>query len=160
MDYNNLRKSFIIFICGYDSFGKDQYIYTFENVCREVPGLVFGDETYKVVINTKGHLGDVSDELKEIIAYLDHGAVTGAYSREIDDAVKAVKASEEWRMEYMMQFVRDNEMRAEGRAEGEAKLTRINKLISRLLQDKQYDLIEKITENAVFRDEMLQRYGL
>ena len=34
-DYTALRKSFVIFICTYDPFGKDRYIYTFENRCRE-----------------------------------------------------------------------------------------------------------------------------
>ena len=54
----------------------------------------------------------------EAIRYLDDGSVTGEYSRELDDAVKAVKASEERRLEYMLLVTRDNEMRAEGREEG------------------------------------------
>ena len=49
---------------------------------------------------------------------MDDGSVTGEYSRELDDAVKAVKASEERRLEYMLLVTRDNEMRAEGREEG------------------------------------------
>ena len=118
MDYKSLKKSFVIFVCNYDEYGRGRYIYTFENTCREEPDLKFGDETYKIVINTKGTRGEISDELKEVIVYLDEGKITGAYSQELDDAVKAVKNSEERRLEYMMLTTRDNEMRAEGRAEG------------------------------------------
>lgn len=119
MDYKNLKASFVIFICNYDEYGHGRYIYTFENTCREEPGLKFGDDSYKIVINTKGYRGEISDELKEALKYLDDGSVTGEYSRELDDAVKSVKASEERRLEYMMLVTRDNEMRAEGRTEGD-----------------------------------------
>ena len=53
--------------------------------------------------------------------YLDENRITGTFSKELDDAVNAVKANEERRLEYMMLWVRDNEMRAEGRIEGRAE---------------------------------------
>ena len=117
-EYNKLRKSFVIFICNYDPFDRDRYIYTFENICREEPDLLFGDETVKVVVNTCGSRGEISDELKEIIRYLKDEEVTGEFSKALDDAVNAVKASEERRREYMLLNMRDNEIRAEARAEG------------------------------------------
>ncbi len=83
-------------------------------VCNEEPDLKFGDQSYKVVINTKGSRGDISDELKEAIKYLDDGTVTGNYSKELDDAVRAVKSSEERRVEYMLICARDNELIAKG----------------------------------------------
>ena len=118
MEYGNLKKSFVIFICNYDEYGRDRYLYTFENTCREEPDLKFGDESYKIVVNTKGRKGDINAHLKEVLEYLEDGSVTGDYSRELDEAVKAVKSSEERRLEYMLLVTRDNEMRAEGRAEG------------------------------------------
>jgi predicted transposase/invertase (TIGR01784 family) len=118
MEYGSLKKSFVIFICNYDEYGRDRYLYTFENTCREEPDLKFGDESYKIVVNTKGRKGDINAHLKEVLEYLDDGSVTGDYSRELDEAVKAVKSSEERRLEYMLLVTRDNEMRAEGRAEG------------------------------------------
>ena len=117
-DYKKLNKAFVIFICNYDPFREDQLIYTFENVCKEVPGLRLKDEAYKMILNTKGKHGFISERLKEFMIYLDENRVTGAFSKELDDAVNAVKANEERRLEYMMLWVRDNEMRAEGRAEG------------------------------------------
>ena len=121
MEYGSLKKSFVIFICNYDEYGRDRYLYTFENTCREEPDLKFGDESYKVVVNTKGKKGDINGHLREVLEYLEDGSVTGDYSRELDEAVKAVKSSEERRLEYMLLVTRDNEMRAEGIAEGRAE---------------------------------------
>ena len=89
-------------VSGTKKIERGRYIYTFENTCREEPDLTFGDDAYKVVVNTKGCRGEISEELMEAIRYLDDGSITGAYSRELDDAVKAVKASEERRLEYTL----------------------------------------------------------
>lgn len=125
VDYEKLRKSFIIFICNYDPFHRGRYIYTFENRCAEDPALRLEDETVKVIVNTKGTVGDISDKMKELIRYLDSGIATGAYTKTLDKAVTTVKASEERRHEYMIMMIREMEIlekgRAEGRAEGEAK---------------------------------------
>ena len=81
-----------------------------ETVCREVPGLRFGDPT--------GSEGEISEELKEVILYLGSGKVTGSYSRELDEAVNAVKTNEDRRLEYMTMMIHDMEVREQGRAEG------------------------------------------
>ncbi len=118
VDYRELRKTFVIFICNYDPYSKGRVIYTFENICREDPDLAFGDETVKVIVNTKGTVGEISPELREVIQYLDSGAVTGTYSQELAEAVSAVKANEERRLEYMTMAIHEMEIREEGRAEG------------------------------------------
>ena len=117
MDYSKLKKSFVIFICNYDPFGKERYIYTFENRCIEEDGLTFGDETLKVIVNTKGTVGEISEGLKEVLVYLDKGMATGEYTRQLDEAVRLVKASEERRHEYMVMMIHDMEVREEGREE-------------------------------------------
>ena len=117
-NYNKLGKCFVLFICNYDPFNYGRYIYTFENRCLEEPGLPLGDETVKVIANTRGTVGEISDELKELLLYFDKGIVTGAYTRKLDDAVKSVKASEERRHEYMVMMIREMEAKEEGREEG------------------------------------------
>ena len=118
VDYKELRKTFVIFICNYDPFGRNRYIYTFENICREEPDLFFGDETVKIIVNTQGEKGEISEELREVIRYLNDGTVSGAYSRELDTAVVAVKSNEERRLEYMTLAMHDMEIREEAREEG------------------------------------------
>lgn len=118
VDYKELRKTFVIFICNYDPFGRNRYIYTFENICREEPDLFFGDETVKIIVNTQGEKGEISEELREVFRYLNDGTVSGAYSRELDTAVVAVKSNEERRLEYMTLAMHDMEIREEAREEG------------------------------------------
>ena len=72
----------------------------------------------KVIVNTKGTVGEVTDGLKEVLVYLDKGKATGEYTKQLDEAVNLVKSSEERRHEYMVMKIHEMEMRAEGRAEG------------------------------------------
>ena len=118
VDYSKLKPSFVIFICSYDPFGKGRYIYTFENRCMEEEDLLFGDETRKVVVNTKGNVGEISRELKEVLVYLDEGRATGSYTQQLDDAVRTIKSSEERRHEYMVMMIRDMEKIEEGQEIG------------------------------------------
>ncbi len=79
-DYKTLKKSFVIFICSYDPFHSDRIIYTFRNRCDEEPSLLLNDDAYKILINTKGVIGEISDELKEIIHYMDTGKADSDYT--------------------------------------------------------------------------------
>ena len=145
--------------------GRGRYIYTFENICREEPELTFGDESYKVVVNTKGHKGEIPDELKEALKYLEDGSITGDYSRELDDAVKAVKSNEERRLEYMMLTIRDNEMREEGREEGLAEGREEGEdyfaaLIKKLYAAGRGDEVQKAAEDKAYRAELFKEFQL
>ena len=114
-DYNQMRKSFVIFICNFDPYGEERYIYTFQNRCDQNYEVLFGDDAVKVVVNTKGTKGDISPELKEAIIYLDREEVTGPYSKELDDAVNELKSNEERGQEYMMLMTYGAEREAAGK---------------------------------------------
>ena len=116
-DYKELKKSFVIFICLSDPFDKGLHIYTFENVCREYPDLLLGDETTKVFINAAGTANDVSEEMKQFLDYLLGKGAQNDFTRQIEDEVTKARAHEEWKVEYMSLFLRDQEMREEGREE-------------------------------------------
>jgi len=34
--YDDLNRSYVIFICPFDLYGKGRHIYTFENICKEI----------------------------------------------------------------------------------------------------------------------------
>ncbi len=114
-DYNKMRKSYVIFICSFDPYGEERYIYTFQNRCDQNHNLLFGDDAVKVVVNTKGTKGEISPELKEAILYLDHEEITGPYSKELDNAVNELKSNEERRQEYMMLMTYGAEREAAGK---------------------------------------------
>ena len=98
-DYKKLKKSFVIFICNYDPFGKSRYIYTFRNRCDEDNGVLLEDDATKIIINTKGTIGDISDELKAVIQYLDSGVASTEYTKALDAEVESVKSDEKVRMQ-------------------------------------------------------------
>ena len=81
-DYQNLKKSYVIFICTFDPFGMGRHIYTFENHCNEDTSLTLNDGTVKIILNTKGTLDDVSPEMKRLLDYVD-GKVYRIPSQEI-----------------------------------------------------------------------------
>ena len=114
-DYASLRRSFVIFICTYDPFGKGRWVYTFENRCREDQDIALGDEAAKIVLNTKGHVGEISKELKSLLHYMDSLVPEDDYTRELDSTVAEVRRDEKWRLEYMRLVERDRENRRLGR---------------------------------------------
>ncbi|MBR1497339.1 MAG: Rpn family recombination-promoting nuclease/putative transposase [Oscillospiraceae bacterium] len=109
-DYTGLKKSFVIFICTYDPFGKGRWVYTFENRCREDTGIVLDDGAAKIVLNTKGRIGPISDGLKALLRYMDGSAPEGEYVKALDSAVALVRSDEKWRREYMVlnELLREN----------------------------------------------------
>lgn len=69
-DYNELKKSYVIFICTFDPYGQGRHLYSFEYLCDQDPSLTFGDETIKIILNTKGTMDDVSPEMKRLLEYI------------------------------------------------------------------------------------------
>ena len=113
-DYAALRKSFVIFICAYDPFGKGRYVYEFDSRCRQDFRVVLGDEATKVVLNAKGRVGDISADLKALLRYMDGAAPESAYTQALDKAVTAIRRDEKWRREYMVLVERDRANRRLG----------------------------------------------
>ena len=96
--YDELRSGFVIFICRWDPYGEGRHIYTFENRCIQDTDLPFGDETRKIILNTKGTMDDPLLE-------------------EIDKEVALTNSNEKWRHDVMTyeQEIRDAAYFAEKR---------------------------------------------
>ena len=124
-DYKKLKKSFIIFICNYDPYGQSRYIYTFRTRCDEDFTVLLQDDSTKIVINTKGTVGSISDDLKAVIAYMDSGVASTDYTKALDAEVESVKLNEKVRLQYMLLM----EAYARERSMGEYK--RVVRLIRR-----------------------------
>ena len=100
-NYKNLKKSFVIFVCTFDLFGEGRHIYTFENRCIENLQLPLGDDTVKIILNTKGTMDDVTPELKRLLDYIDGAQPDDDFTKELEDAVDLVRRNEKWRLDYM-----------------------------------------------------------
>ncbi len=110
-EYTKLSKSFVIFFCTFDPFQKGRWVYTFENLCREDPSIALGDESTKIILNTKGSVGEISEELRGLLRYMDGLAPEDEFTRKLDRAVANVRTDEKWRREFMVlnELLRDRE---------------------------------------------------
>ena len=117
-DYKNLKRSYVIFICTFDLYGKGRHIYTFENRCLQDYEIAFGDETTKIILNTKGTMNDVSPEMKRLLDYIDGREASDDFTTRLEAAVKSVKHNEKWRVEYMTLEMRYRELLEQGLEQG------------------------------------------
>ena len=99
--YSDLRKSYVIFICMFDLFGKGLPIYTFKNKCVEDPKLELGDETVKVFVNPYGNTKKLSTGLKSFFDYLKEEIAQSTFTKKLDSEVERVKENQELRVEYV-----------------------------------------------------------
>ncbi len=153
VNYNSIKDTTIIMIMPFDLFGKDRFIYTFEEVCKEDSSLNLQDGAKRIFINTKGkNYQDVSSEFIALMKYFEYNEDTEEPTDEdssnsnllvIKNRVAAVKASEEVGIRYMNKWEEEDLIRheakeeglAEGRAEGRAEgidlaSTTVTRLIS------------------------------
>lgn len=93
-NYKDLKRSFVIFVCTFDLFGEGRYIYTFENRCIQNLDLGFGDDTTKIILNTKGTMDDVTPELKKLLDFIDGKEPEDDFTRELDEEVQSVRKSD------------------------------------------------------------------
>ena len=117
-DYNELNKSYIIFICTFDLFGQGRHIYRFKNCCLECPDLVLEDDTTKIFINTKGIQDDISDEFREMIKVFNGEDGQSEYAKKLMHNVDEIRLNKKWRREYMQLWEIEKERYQEGLARG------------------------------------------
>ena len=165
-DYSKLKKSFVIFICTFDFFEKNGYIYTFENRCVEYPDLRLGDDAIKVFVNVNGKDDShISSELKELLTYIRNSKIpekcANPLINNMDAALHKARSNEEWRKEYMILETMRTDYIEKGREEGlELGEERYNKLLKILLDKNDYTTLKKVTVDPDFRQKMFEHYGL
>ncbi len=120
-NYKDLKRSFVIFVCTFDLFGEGRHIYTFENRCIQNPELDLGDDTTKIILNTKGTIDDVTPEMKKLLDFIDGKEPEDDFTRELEEAVQSVRKNEKWRLDYMTLQMNYQEKYEQGYDEGDRK---------------------------------------
>ncbi len=120
-DYTELPQSFVIFICTFDAFGKGLWRYTFENRCKEDNTLLLKDGTAKIFFNTTGIKGNISEDTKNILKFIENNTTEDDFTEKLAQEVQKIKKNKEWQVEYMTLLMREREKYKEGVAEGEIK---------------------------------------
>lgn len=123
--FDKMNPLYIIIICNYDPYGKKKYCYTFDNQCKEVPGLRLGDEVTKLLLSTKGeNKEEVSKELVDLLHYVTESNENGLPDecderlKRLHESIREIKASADMEVEYMKMEERERIIRDEGKQIG------------------------------------------
>ncbi|MDD6596826.1 Rpn family recombination-promoting nuclease/putative transposase [Anaerovibrio sp.] len=147
--YSQLRKSYVIFICTFDPFGRGLAKYTFNAICNEDHSLVLDDGVTRVFINTEGDRHRISKELASLIGYISTGEVTDDYTKDLDEEVRTLRNDDGRERDYMtyMQTIMEHEDMAYSRGISQG-ISQASKAmaIKMLKANKPYEEISEFTE--------------
>lgn len=165
--YKDLNRSYIIFICMQDIFGKGRHYYRFENVCTEDADIKLNDGAIKIFLNPDSDMDDIDEELSNFLKYLKTGVPSDSFTVKLNESVQFARLNKGWKEEYrmidMQRRVWEQEAEEKGMARGlekglkEGKLAMALEYISRgktTLEEAADDLgvpiseIEKALEKA------------
>ena len=129
LEYEALRRSYVIFVCMFDLFEKGRTKYTFKSICEEDRDLPLGDGRCIMFLNTKGSVGDLSNDMDAFFDYLNGGVSSIGTGKDsgsefvemVDNYVLDINGDEDWRQGYMKYELNLIEKYKEGEASGEAK---------------------------------------
>lgn len=151
-NYKNLKRSFIIFVCTFDLFGKGRHIYTFENRCIQDFALRLGDDATKIILNTKGTMDDITPEMKRVLDFIDGKGASDEYTRALEEEIESVRKNEKWRPDYMTLQMRYQEKYEQGVEQSKRQMA------FRMLQKNQLSIeeIAMYTDLTIEQVETLQ----
>ncbi len=121
--YRDLPQTYIIFICPFDLFGKNQAIYKFENYCVE-ENIPLCDQAYKIFLNTTGKTS--RKELENLMTYTNNNVPNDDLTNDIQKKIQLAQHDDKLYSTYIKEqqntMLAEEKGRAEGRAEGRIEL--------------------------------------
>ena len=121
MSYHALPEVVIITILPYDPFGKNRMVYTIQNQCVEENSLPYDDGAKKIFLYTRGTEGNPSQELCDMLKYLEETTVANVKNQNIaavENLVNKVKRRKEVSISYMKSWEWEQMIRDEATQEG------------------------------------------
>lgn len=119
-DYDNLKESYVIFLCLGDAFGQKFPVYTFHYICEEDKSIKMNDGTTNIFFNAKMYDKMKSDDLKSFFKYLCGKKPTSTFTDKLSSIVERAKHNAQWRHRYMT-WEQELKYQAEIRAKDMAK---------------------------------------
>ena len=129
LEYEVLRRSYVIFVCMFDLFERGRTKYTFKSICEEDRDLPLGDGRCIMFLNTKGSIGELGKDMDAFFDYLNGGVSSIGTGKDsgsefvemVDNYVLDINGDEDWRQGYMKYELNLIEKYKEGMASGEAR---------------------------------------
>ena len=109
LEYEQLKDSYVIFICMFDPFENGLTRYTFKSICEEAEGLPLGDGRCIMFLNTKGSIGELGADMDAFFGYINGGVSSigtgkdsgNEFVERLDQCVLDINGDEDWRQGYM-----------------------------------------------------------
>ena len=139
-EYEELPKSYVIFICDFDPFGRRKYKYTFEMECKETSKAELQDKRTIIFLSTKGkNAEEVPKELVHFLKFVkadikeSQGDFQDEYVKQLQKFVEHIKKDREMEERFMLfeELLKEErksgkeEGREEGRQEGRNKMAEV-----------------------------------
>ena len=126
LEYEELKDSYVIFICMFDPFEKGLARYTFRSICEEAEGLPLGDGRCIMFLNTKGSIGELGSDMDAFFGYINGGVSSigtgkdsgNEFVEKLDECVLDINVDEDWRQGYMKYELNLIEKYKDGEAKG------------------------------------------
>ena len=126
LEYEELKASYVIFICMFDPFEKGLTRYTFRSICEEAEGLPLGDGRCIMFLNTKGSIGELGADMDAFFGYINGGIESigtgkdsgNEFVERLDECVLDINGDEDWRQGYMKYELNLIEKYKDGEAKG------------------------------------------
>ena len=158
-EYSILPDAYVIFICDYDPVGMKKYKYTFDHICREVPGYTLEDGSHTIFLSTKGENdSEVPEELvsclKYVAADLDESLddFEDDYVRQLQESVVGIKKDRGMEGGYMLL----EEMLNDERTAGIKKGIVIGKVMGRKEVESEY-ILDLLSDLGSVSDELKEK---
>lgn len=120
VDYTQLKKSIIIFICPFRIFDGQRHIYTFRNLCQQDKEIALDDGSMKIFLSTKGKLRDVNVKILNFLKFVDGLTVKDKWVDELQCLITELKTDEREKANYMTYQMKIAEERNEAKNEERA----------------------------------------
>ena len=122
--YQSLKESYVIFICknGVSPI-KNEPICSYQMRCDQSSDIILSDDSHTVVVNAKTPYTSPSETVQSFLRYIRTGKADGTspLTDELSKLVKEAKEDKRWSVEYMTLEMKEQEWRAEAKAEGRAE---------------------------------------
>lgn len=135
-------------------------VYTIQNQCVEDITIPYDDGAKKIFLYTGGKEGNPSQELKDMLKYIENTTQDNITNKNIEfihGLVERIKRNKEVGINYMKSWEHDKWMRDEGRFEGQV---RINKLIIKLAEAGRTEDIIKSAKDRDYQEKLLEELKL
>ena len=120
-DYKELKKSFVIFICTFDPFGKSLSHYTLKTCCIQDSEVDIKDGAIKEIFNAKAFASERDVEISNFLKYIDSKETADDFTIKINHLVEKAKINEKFRSKYLAVNIRETDIYEEGRNDGFAQ---------------------------------------